>query len=284
MRIDGRLPFVLGLSAAALSVAMPSGTKAEGSDAGALRVCADPNNLPFSNRDEQGFENKLAHLVADSLGKRVSYTWWAQRRGFIRNTLKAGDCDAVMGIPTELDMVETTRPYYRSTYVFVSRRDRAYALRSIEDPQLRRLLIGVQLIGNDGFNTPPAHALSRQGIVDNVVGYTLYGDYRDDSPPKRIVEAVETGAVDVAAVWGPLAGYFARQSAIPLTLTPIADTDHFRPLMFQFDISVGVRKGDHALKTAIESVLAERRADVTHLLAEYGIPIVGDEGDPNRAN
>jgi quinoprotein dehydrogenase-associated probable ABC transporter substrate-binding protein len=222
--------------------------------------------------------------VADSLGKRVSYTWWAQRRGFIRNTLNAGDCDAVMGIPTELDMVETTRPYYRSTYVFVSRSDRAYALHSIEDPQLRRLSVGVQLIGNDGFNTPPAHALSRQGIVDNVVGYTLYGDYRDDSPPKRIVEAVETGAIDVAAVWGPLAGYFARQSPIPLILTPIAHTDHFRPLTFQFDISVGVRKGDASLKAAIESVLAKRRPGVRRLLAEYGVPVVDEENESDRAN
>ena len=244
-----------------------------------FRVCADPNNLPFSNRDGEGFENKLAQIVAADLGKTVSYDWWAQRRGFIRNTLNAGDCDVVMGVPAALDMVEATRPYYRSTYVFVSRSDRAYALHSIKDVRLKSLSIGVQLIGNDGFNTPPAHALGEQGIVRNVVGYTLYGDYREDSPPKRIVEAVELGAVDVAAVWGPLAGYFARQSLVPLTLAPIGDTDDFRPLAFTFDIAVGVRKGDHALRMAIDEVLDRRRAEISRLLADYGVPVIARNGE-----
>src|SRR5690606_5361260 len=124
-----------------------------------FRVCADPNNLPFSNAAEQGFENALAELLAAELGATVEYTWWAQRRGFIRNTLNAGDCDVVMGVPAGYELVATTQPYYRSTYVFVYRREPGLELRTIDDPRLRELAIGVHLIGDDGGNTPPVHAL-----------------------------------------------------------------------------------------------------------------------------
>src|SRR5690349_16835567 len=117
--------------------------------AGVLRVCADPNNLPLSNQRGEGFENKLAELLAQDLGERVEYTWWAQRRGFFRNTLKAGMCDLVIGVPAGFEMASTTRPYYRSTYVFVSRKDRHLNIASLDDPALRKLKIGVQMIGDD---------------------------------------------------------------------------------------------------------------------------------------
>lgn len=120
-----------------------------------LRVCADPNNLPFSNSAEAGFENRLAAMVAEHFGLQVSYTWWAQRRGFIRNTLKAGKCDVVMGVPSGYDLVETTKPYYRSSYVFVTRQDQHLDLSSLLDPRLHHLAIGVHLIGDDGNNPPP---------------------------------------------------------------------------------------------------------------------------------
>ena len=175
----------------------------------ALRVCADPNNLPFSNNRGEGFENRLAAMLAQDLGMRVEYTWWAQRRGFVRQTLDAGECDIVMGMPAGFGRVETTRPYYQSTYVFVSRRDRALGLRSLDDERLKHLRIGVQIIGDDFANSPPAHALSARNIVRNVVGYSVLGDYSRPNPPARIVEAVAAGDVDVALVWGPLAGYFA---------------------------------------------------------------------------
>ena len=128
-------------------------------------------------------------------------------------SLKAGNCDVIMGVPVGLDMVGTTRPYYRSSYVFVSRSDRRLDIASMTDPRLKTLKIGVQLIGADGSNTPPGHALAEQGIVNNVVGYTVYGDYRQPDPPAQILEAVARGDIDIAAVWGPLAGYFARRVA-----------------------------------------------------------------------
>lgn len=239
----------------------------------ALRVCADPNNLPFSNSAGEGFENKLAEMAARKLGKSVAYTWWAQRRGFIRHTLKAGDCDVVMGVPAHYDLVETTKPYYRSTYVFVTQTDRHLQLAAIDDPQLRRLTIGVHLIGDDGNNTPPAHALGQQGIVDNVRGYMIYGDYRQPDPPARLIEAVEHGVIDVAAAWGPLAGYVAQHSSVPLTVTPIMASERFAPQQFQFDIAMGVRKGDHALRDQLNEFLAQNAAEITALLTSYGVPL-----------
>jgi mxaJ protein len=135
-----------------------------------LRVCADPNNLPFSNRAGAGFENRIAELLASDRHATLEYTWWAQRRGFVRNTLAAGACDVLIGVPSGFDPVATTRPYYRSSYVFVSKRDRTRDLHSFDDPRLPALRIGVQMIGDDFANTPPAHALARRGMTRNVVG------------------------------------------------------------------------------------------------------------------
>ena len=238
-----------------------------------LRVCADPNNLPFSNRAGEGFENKLAEMAAQKLGKSVVYTWWAQRRGFIRHTLKAGDCDLVMGVPAQYDLVETTRPYYRSTYVFVSQTARHLRLNAIDDPQLRGLAVGVHLIGDDGNNTPPAHALGQQGIIDNVRGFMIYGDYREPDPPARLIEAVEHGEIDVAAAWGPLAGYVAKTSTVPLTVAPIAAGERFAPQQFQFEIAMGVRKGDHALRDRLNDFIAQNGSEIAALLADYGVPL-----------
>lgn len=244
--------------------------------ADALRVCADPNNLPFSDAKGNGFENKLAELVARDMGKTVSYAWWAQRRGFIRNTLKAGQCDVVMGVPNHYAPVATTRPYYRSSYVFVSRQDRNIDVASLKDPRLHQLKIGVHLFGDDGMNAPPAHALGEQGIVGNVIGYTIYGDYRDETPPARLIKAVESGEVELAAAWGPLAGYAALHSPVPLRVVPIADTKDFAPLEFAFDISMGVRKGDVTLLRKLDDILQRRRGDVAALLARYGVPITSE--------
>ena len=239
-----------------------------------LRVCADPNNLPFSNSRGEGFENKIAELIARDLGARLRYAWWAQRRGFLRNTLKAGLCDLVPGLPAQTEQALTTRPYYRSTYVFVSRKDRGLEIRSLDDPRLTRLRVGVQLAGKDSSNTPPAHALSRRRIVSNVVGYTLYGDYGEPNPPARIVDAVARGDIDVAIVWGPLAGFFASRENVPLTLAPV--TPAFDPPAFPFvyEIAMGVRRSDRALRDRVDGILARRRAEIDRILRRFGVPLV----------
>lgn len=190
-----RLTLVLALLAAPAAAQEPVKRQ--------LRVCADPNNLPFSNDKGEGFENRIVELLAEELGAELSYVWWAQRRGFVRNTLNAGNCDLIPGIATGMEMAATTRPYYRSTYVFVTRQDRGLDIASFDDPRLKTLTVGVQLVGDDFSNTPPAHALARRGVVENVRGYMLYGDYAEPSPPQRIVQAVARGEVDVAVVWGP---------------------------------------------------------------------------------
>jgi mxaJ protein len=236
-----------------------------------LRVCADPNNLPFSNARGEGFENRLAELVARDLGARVQYTWWAQRRGYIRNTLKAGRCDVLMGVPTGLGPVLLTRPYYRSTYAFVTRRSLP-RIASLDDPRLHQLRVGVQLIGDDFANTPPAAALTHRGIVRNVRGYTVYGDYREASPPSRIVRAVSDGEIDVAIVWGPLAGYFARRSPVPLRVVPVTPEIDVPYLPFVFDIGMGVRREDAALRDTLDGVIRRRRREIDRLLADYGVP------------
>ncbi|CCD91541.1 putative methanol oxidation protein [Bradyrhizobium sp. ORS 375] len=240
----------------------------------ALRVCADPNNLPFSNQAGEGFENRLAEMVAKTLGWSVTYTWWPQRRGFVRRTLKAGLCDVVMGVPEHYDLVETTKPYYRSTYVFVSRADRHLDLASLEDSRLHALSIGVHLIGDDGNNPPPVHALGQEGIVDNLRGYPIYGDYREPNPPARLIDAVTDGDVDIAAAWGPLAGYFAKRSQVPLLVTPIDDDGRFAPLRFQFAITMGVRKGDDALRDRLNAFIEAHKAAISALLTGYGVPLV----------
>ncbi|HTM04170.1 MAG TPA: quinoprotein dehydrogenase-associated putative ABC transporter substrate-binding protein [Vicinamibacterales bacterium] len=242
------------------------------SDSGpALRVCSDPNNLPFSNARGEGFENRIADLLARDLGTHVEYTWSAQRRGFLRNTLNAGACDVVIGYPAGAEIAQTTAPYYRSTYMFVTRR--GLRIDSLDDPRLHTLRVGVQLIGDDGANSPPAHALSRRGVIQNVVGYTVYGDYRTDSPPSAIVAAVARGDIDVAAVWGPLAGFFAARQAVPLDLTPVRpDADAQLPQTFA--IAMAVRRHDTNRLARLERFLRERRRDIDGILAAYRVPRV----------
>ena len=243
----------------------------------ALRVCADPNNLPFSNVRREGIENRLADLLARDLGTTVHYTWWAQRRGFFRETLNAGKCDVVMGMTQGADPVATTKPVYRSTYVFVMRAGRGLDVESFDDPVLRRLRIGVQVIGDDGANSPPAHSLSRRGIVSNLVGYSVYGDYRTDSPASDIVAAVARGDIDVAAVWGPLAGYFAARQPGHLRLRAVRPQID-GPLPQAFAISMAVRRNDAARLQLLERFIDRRRQEIDALLAEYHVPRVDASG------
>ena len=239
-----------------------------------IRVCADPNNLPFSDQAGTGFENALAELLARDRGTRVEYTWWAQRRGFMRNTLNAGVCDVVMGVPADFAPALTTRPYYRSSYVFAARLDRVPRLASLDDPRLAQLRVGVQMIGDDFANTPPAHALAKRGLIGNVVGYSVYGDYSQPHPLSAIVSAVDRGEIDAALVWGPPAGYFARFSRYALALTPVSPEGDTASLPFVFDISMGVRRGDAALKAELDDFIVRRRAGIDRILDGFGVPRV----------
>jgi mxaJ protein len=238
-----------------------------------LRVCSDPNNLPFSNDQRQGFENRIAEVIARELRARVEYVWHAQRRGFIRNTLNAKLCDVVIGVPFRYDPVDTTRPYYRSTYVFVTRTEQQSGIVSFDDPALRTLKIGVHIVGDDYSNPPPVHALGRRNIVTNVVGYSIYGDYSKPNPPARVVEAVAAGDVDVAIVWGPFGGFFGARQPVPLRVTPVSVEADGPDLPFAFDIAVGVRKGEQTLRQELQDILDRRKVEIDGVVLSYGVPV-----------
>jgi mxaJ protein len=239
-----------------------------------LTACADPNNLPFSNKAGDGFENKLAEMIASDLHAKLDYVWWAQRRGYVRNTLNERRCDFWPGIASNVETVATTRPYYRSTYMFVSRESSGLEGLTLDDPRLKRLKIGVELVGDDASNTPPAHALASRGIVSNVRGYMLYGDYSTANPPAEVVRAVERGDVDVALVWGPLAGYFAARSEVPLRLEPVTPWMADMQWPMPFDVSVGVQKNDQKLLKRIDAIMERRHAQIARLLRAYHVPLV----------
>jgi mxaJ protein len=257
---------------AAAIACMPGLARAQAAD-GALRVCADPNNMPFSNRRGDGFENKIAELVAADLGVPLQYSWMPQRRGFIRRTLNAHECDLVIGVPAGYEMLASTRPYYRSTYVFVYAKGKGFDLRSFDDPVLRTLKIGLQALVDDGYNPPPGHALARRGIVNNIVGYTMWDVETIEDPPRAIIDAVAAGEIDVAIVWGPMAGYFAGQEKVAMAVVPVSPAVDEPSVPFVYDIAMGVRRTDAALKQRIEAVLDRRHWDIDRILADYGVPL-----------
>jgi mxaJ protein len=239
----------------------------------AFRVCADPNNLPFTNQKGEGFENKIAALIGRKIGLPVEYTWFAQRRGFFRNTLREGRCDAVIGAPEKFERADSTEPYYYSSYVFVSRRDRNLDITSFDDPRLKTLKIGVQMIGDDALNTPPAHLLADRGIVDNVEGYSVYGEYTEPNPPSKVIDAVVNKDVDIAVVWGPLAGYFASKQDVPLDIR-VVDPKADEKLPVAFGISIAVRYGEDEFKEKLNNILNNDRGEIERILSEYHIPTV----------
>ena len=250
---------------------------AAGAGARELRVCADPDNMPLSREDGSGFENRIAQLLADDMGAELRYAWIPFVRGYVRKTLGAGLCDVLVGVPREFERVMATKAYYRSTFVFVDG-PRAAGIERFDDPRLQRLTVGVQLVGNDLAATPPGYALARAGNVDNVRGFTVLGD---GPASQRMVHAIESGEIDVALVWGPQASYLAARSRLPLEVRiPNAPAD-LEDQPFQFDIAMGVRRGDKALRDELDAIIDRRRADIDAILSAYRVPRT-DAGEPVR--
>ena len=236
-----------------------------------LRVCADPDNLPYSSRDGGGFENRIAELLAADLHRELLYAWQPQRRGLVRKTLGTGQCDVLLGVPVSLDRVIATAPYYRSSYVLVTRRDEAQPLAGFDDPRLKQLRIGVQLVGDDLAATPPGHALARRGAAEHVVGFTVDGD---GPAAGRMIAAVARGELDAAMVWGPQAGWFAARAAVPLRVVPLVAPAELASVPFDYAIAVGVRGDDagRALRQELDEALIRRRPEVEAILARYEVP------------
>ena len=246
-----------------------SGLGVQGAEPKELRVCADPDNLPYSNEKLEGFENKIAALIAQDLGAKLTYTWWPHQRGLIRRTLNEGRCDVLVGIPKGYDPVLWTKPYYRTAYVSAYAKDRGPEIVSLDDPILAQVKIGVHV------NTPPHDALAQRGITgDNVVVYRLFHTPQANPQeyPSQLIEDLLAAKIDVAFVWGPFAGYYAKKLSAPLQLVPLRGGGPATP--FTFEISMGVRKGERALKAELEEVLEKDAPAIRVILEEYGIPLV----------
>lgn len=263
---------------AALALAWPASAQQLRSNLptpGVLRVCADPDNMPLSNQQGEGFEQKIAELIAKEWNAKVEYAWWPVRRGFFSRALNGRYCDVAIQAPQGLDMAGVTKPYYRSGYMFVTRKDSGLDITSLADPRLKNLTIGVNLLNSDAENTPPAMALSRYGVVGNLEGFSTF--YTEDERPEDIIEAVADKEIDLAIVWGPLAGYFAAKSPVPLVLTPLAERDSLSDLPFRFDIAMGVRRRDRELKDSLQAVLDRKAPEIKAILEEYNVPLLPAE-------
>ncbi len=234
-----------------------------------LRICSDPGNLPFSNRELQGFENKIADLIASAMGMRAAHYWWPAQRGLVRSFLNTGRCDVLIGVPTGYDRVTFTKPYYRTAYVIAYDNTRDVSITSLDDEALKALKIGVHV------NTPPHGALARRGIMgDQVKAYPLFFDsqYSADNYPGRVVEDLLAKKIDVAIIWGPIAGYFVKKHAAPLAMIPLEGREARIP--FTFKISMGVRKRENELKAKLEAALQQKQPEIQQVLEDYGVPLL----------
>ena len=276
--VRGRTSLAHGLIAALVACVASIADPAYG-DARQLRVCADPDNLPYSSREESGYENRIARLLAQELNADLQYAWLPLQRGFVRKTLGAGLCDVVLGVPHEFGALLTTQPYYRSAYMFVSRAASGVPT-SFDAPAMRELRIGIPLIGDEGAATPPAHALSYLGISRNVSGYPLYGD---TPQAERLIHALASGDLDVAIVWGPQAVYYARKQDVALAMSEAVAPRGLEGVPFEFSISMGVRKDNPGLRNELDAIITRRHADIDAILASFGIPQVGRIDQPENA-
>jgi mxaJ protein len=245
-----------------------------------LRVCQDPNNLPFSNRELQGFENKIAALLAADLGWKIEYTWYPQRMGFIRNTLRAKDpdsdtfkCDLVTGVAAGFDMGATTRPYYHSTYSMAYVKGKGLdGVHTLEDlltlsaDQRAKLRLGV--FGR----SPVTDWLLENGLIERMVSYQTQSGDAERYPGEMVEKDLANGVIDIAFIWGPIAGYFAQQSkAVPIVAIPLQPHPG---IQFDFEIAMAVRFGEAAYKQRIDEAIDKNRPQINAILAQYGVPLL----------
>jgi quinoprotein dehydrogenase-associated probable ABC transporter substrate-binding protein len=269
------------LSVVACAVALTSGATTTFAQTGELvdremlRVCADPHNMPFSNDAGEGFENKIAELLAEELGREIAYTWYPQSIGFVRNTLGAQACDVVIGTVTGGELVQNTNPYYRSSYALVQRADAETKAEALTDPQLADLRIGAVA------RTPPVDILARQGLLKNVTPYALVVDTRYESPGRDMVEDVAAGKIDVGVLWGPIAGYWAKQASVPLEVIPLSGENAKARLDYR--IAMGVRRNEPEWKQVLNDFIAKRKAEIEAILLEYGVPLLDEQGHQIKA-
>ncbi|MDH3910872.1 MAG: substrate-binding domain-containing protein [Rhodospirillales bacterium] len=255
---------LLGLGGGAL------GQTSEAVDRSSLRVCADPGNLPFSNRAGEGFENKIAELLAAELGVPVRYTWYPQATGFVRQTLMARKCDLVIGISLGFELLQNTNPYYRSSYALVYRAESGLSVTSLDDPGLKTLRLGVVA------GTPPASLMAKHGLLGRVRPYQLVADTRFDHPAKQMIDDVAAGEVDVGVLWGPIAGYYAKSHNPKLLVVPLRSNPG--DVKMDYRITMGVRFNEPEWKHEINGLIKNKQPEINAILSAYGVPMLDNQG------
>ena len=236
-----------------------------------LKVCADPNNLPFSDEKKEGFENKIAELMGGELGLKVDYAWFPQVIGFVRNTLQAHLCDLVIGTVAGDEIMQTTNPYYFTTYVMFYRSDKGLAADGVQDPRLASLRLGVVA------GTPPADLLVHHDLMSRTKPYALTVDTRAESPTHEMVQDVVDGTIDAGFLWGPIAGYYRKHDALPLTLVPLKSEPGAARMAYH--IAMGVRANEPEWRRRVNAAIVSRQAEITGVLRDYGVPLLDEQGE-----
>lgn len=234
-----------------------------------FRVCADPANLPFSNEAGEGFENKIAELIAAKLERPVEYTWFPQAIGFVRRTLRENRCDVIIGFAQGHELVLNSNHYYTSSYVLVTKPDSDLAaVDHLADPSLRGKKIGVMA------GSPPATHMARNGLIGDAKGYRLMVDRRVDAPAEELIEDMQAGEIDAGVLWGPIGGYYAKQAG--LNVTPLLKEEGAPRLFYR--ITMGVRQGELAWKRELNKLIRRNQADIDAILSEFGVPMLDEQG------
>jgi quinoprotein dehydrogenase-associated probable ABC transporter substrate-binding protein len=237
-----------------------------------LRICADPRDLPFSDEQGSGFENKIAELLGRELSLPVEYVWYPQVIGFLKNTLWAGRCDLVMGTVAGDGEMDTTNPYYYTSYVIVLRKDSGWTFSGLDDPRLKDFHIGVI------SGTPPADLLLRHGLMAKARPYPLTVDTRIDAPSHRMIADIVDKSIDAGVLWGPLAGYFIHHENLPLTMI-VLKGEPTAPRL-DYHIAMGVRRNEADWRRKINSLIHAKQGEINQILADYGVPLLDEQGAP----
>jgi len=237
-----------------------------------LRVCADPHNLPFSNEQGEGFENRIAQIIGQELSVPIKFVWFPQIIGFVRNTLGAGKCDLVMGTVAGDEVMETTSPYYFTSYVIVYRNDSGWTFTDFDDPKLKPLHIGIVA------GTPPGNLLVSHGLMVNAKPYQLTVDTRFESPAQEMIQDVVDHKIDAGLLWGPLAGYYIRHGHLDLAMNEVKSEPQ-SPRM-SYHIAMGVRASAPQWRRRINAAIQKHQTEITAILADYGIPLLNEQGTP----
>lgn len=236
-----------------------------------LRVCGDPSNLPFSNEKGEGFENKIAELFGKDMGLPVHYVWFPQIIGFVRNTLNAGRCDLVMGTVAGDELMQTTTPYYYTSYMLVFRADRKIDGENLADPALKSLHIGVI------SGTPPSDLLVRYGLMANAHPYELTVDTRIEQPAHQMIEDIADGKIDAGMLWGPIAGYYIHRDKLPLTMVRLKSEPGMPRL--DYHIAMGVRHNEPDWRRRINAEIQKEKDQIAAILRDYGVPLLDEQGN-----